>query len=86
MDTLSPGSTIRVFALNVGDTSANDLGLDGYLDNVVVDIDNGVTISNFDPILTPTNKDECKKGGWATFNTPAFPNQGQCVAWTNHHD
>ena len=29
MDLLSPGSNLRVFALNVGDTAANDVGLDG---------------------------------------------------------
>ncbi len=38
---------------------------------------------------TPSNKDECKKGGWMNLtddnNTP-FRNQGQCVAWANHHD
>lgn len=50
MDTQSAGSNIRVYALNVGDTSANDVGLDGYLDNVVVNLDsNGVTTYDFDP-------------------------------------
>ncbi len=28
----------------------------------------------------PAGKDECKKGGWATFNNPTFRNQGQCVS------
>ncbi|MGY2083463.1 hypothetical protein [Blastococcus sp. SYSU DS0539] len=28
----------------------------------------------------PVSKDECKKGGWATFNNPSFRNQGQCVS------
>jgi hypothetical protein len=49
MDTLSPGSTLRVFSLNVGDTSANDVGLDGYLDNVVVDASGDVTTFDLDP-------------------------------------
>jgi len=81
MDLLSPGSNIRVFAINVGDTSASDVGLDGYLDNVVVDLDSDVTTYDFEaaPVL-PTNKDECKGGGWKTFNNPTFKNQGQCVA------
>lgn len=88
MDLLSPGSTVRVFSINVGDTSASDQGLDGYLDNVVASIGGDVTTYNFDPALTPANKDECKNGGWKIFNTPAFPNQGQCIAWTNQtrHD
>lgn len=56
MDLISPGSNIRAFALNVGDTSGNDLDLDGYLDNVVVDTDSdGVTTYDLDPepVVTP---------------------------------
>ncbi len=36
-----------------------------------------------DPILIgpPTNKDECKKDGWKTFNNPTFKNQGACVSY-----
>ena len=34
----------------------------------------------------PTSKDQCKKGGWQTFNNPSFKNQGQCVSYVNHHD
>lgn len=50
MDNLSAGSNIRAFALNVGDTSASDIDLAGYLDNVVVDRDsNGVTVYDFEP-------------------------------------
>ena len=86
MDTLSAGSTIRAFALNVGDTSTSDVGLDGYLDKVVVDASGNVVTYDFEPALTPSDKNECKKDGWKTFNTPAFRNQGQCVAWTNHND
>lgn len=86
MDNLSAGSTIRVFSLNIGDTSASDLGLDGYLDNVVVNASGDVTTYDFEPAISPSNKDECKKNNWKTFNAPAFANQGQCVSWTNHHD
>jgi hypothetical protein len=49
MDTESPGSTIRVFAINVGDTSTNDAGLDGYIDNVVVSKTDGMTTYDFEP-------------------------------------
>lgn len=85
MDLLSAGSNIRMFALNVGDTSANDVGVDGYLDNVVVNLDSDVTTYDFEPALTPVTKNECKNGGWATFNSPFFKNQGQCVSYTNHN-
>lgn len=87
MDSLSPESNLRVYALNVGDTSANDIGLDGYLDNVVVDLDSGVTTNDFEPALTPADKGECKEGGWMSFNTPTFKNQGDCVSFvqSNSH-
>lgn len=49
MNTFSAGSNIRMFALNVGDTSTSDIGLDGYLDKVVVDTDSdGTTTFDFE--------------------------------------
>jgi hypothetical protein len=33
----------------------------------------------------PSSKNACKKGGWKTFTNPSFKNQGQCVAYYNHH-
>ena len=33
----------------------------------------------------PTTKAQCKKGGWRSFTNPRFKNQGQCVAYVNHH-
>ncbi len=86
MDLLSAGSNIRSFVLNVGDSDASDVGLDGYLDNVVVVASGDTTVSDFEPVLTPANKDACKKDGWKTFNTPVFKNQGDCVSFTNKQD
>ena len=34
----------------------------------------------------PTDKDQCKNGGWQTFTNPAFKNQGQCIKFVNHMD
>lgn len=48
MNTLSPDSNIRAFAISLGDTSASDLGLDGYFDNVVVKINNVTTTYDFE--------------------------------------
>ena len=32
----------------------------------------------------PTNKDQCKKGGWAKFTPPrTFKNQGDCIQFVN---
>ncbi len=74
---MGSGAVIRVFALNVGDTSASDVGLDGYLDNVVVDLASGATTYDFDPApTTAVTKDDCKNGGWMTLG---FKNQGQCI-------
>jgi hypothetical protein len=38
----------------------------------------GDGVTDTDP---PADKDECKKGGWATFNNPTFRNQGDCVSY-----
>ena len=82
---MGPGATLRAFALNVGDTSASDAGLDGYLDNVVVALTAGTTVYDFEPVVT--TKDECKNGGWANVvraDGTAFKNQGDCVSYTNN--
>lgn len=44
------------------------------------------TTYDFEVFSTPDDKDECKKGGWSTFNPPSGPykNQGQCVSAANH--
>jgi hypothetical protein len=62
-DEMNTGSTtgafIRVIALNVGDTSASDAGVSGYLDNVVVTTTAGTTVSDFEPgsIITNTENE-----------------------------
>ena len=34
---------------------------------------------------SPASKAQCKHGGWKTFTSPSFKNQGQCVSWVEHH-
>jgi hypothetical protein len=53
----SSSSTIRAIALNVGDTSATDAGLSGYLDNVVTDLAAEVTTYDFEPIVVDLDAD-----------------------------
>ena len=80
------GSYIRAFAINVGDTSANDEGLAGYLDNVVVNTTADETIYDFEVVNEPTLKDFCKKGGFEGLTDAlgkSFRNQGQCVSYFN---
>lgn len=59
MNALSGGSTIRVVAINVGDTSTSDAGISGYIDNVKVvtkdGIDTDTVVYDFEPKnVTPT--------------------------------
>jgi hypothetical protein len=54
MNLSSPDSNIRAFALNVGDTSTSDVGLDGYLDKVVVATGSDTTTYDFEAIASPT--------------------------------
>lgn len=50
MDTLSPGSSIRVIAINAGDTSLSDLGVSGYFDKVVLSKTSGTITYDFEPV------------------------------------
>ncbi len=40
-----------------------------------------ITVEVNNIIGPPMSKDECKDGGWITFNNPTFKNQGQCVSY-----
>jgi hypothetical protein len=74
-----------------GPTSINNPGGTG---DAIIDPDGVVdffpyltSTSSCAPILQvgpPTNKDQCKNGGWQTFNTPrTFKNQGDCIQYVN---
>ena len=62
--------------------------------NVLIDVQGTADLSNITfngqtevPAVTtgPTSKDQCKHGGWKSFASPRFKNQGQCVSWVEHH-
>jgi hypothetical protein len=60
--------------------------------DVLIDVQGTADLSNITvngqlqvPTVGPTAKSQCKKGGWKTFTSPKFKNQGQCVSWFNHH-
>lgn len=36
------------------------------------------------PLPPPTNKEQCKNGGWQAFCGPTFKNQGDCVSFVEH--
>ncbi len=70
------GSTVRTFAINVGQSNASDAGTSGYVDNVVVTLDGDTTVYDFE--VPPISKSDCRKGGYADFG---FANQGGCIAY-----
>lgn len=37
------------------------------------------------PVAPPTSKEQCKDGGWQSFNDPSFKNQGDCVSYVVSH-
>lgn len=75
------GSTVKFIAVNVGDTSTNDTGLAGYLDNVIVNINGDSNAYDFEQNpVTLTTKEACKNNGWKTSEAPIFKNQGDCVS------
>lgn len=39
-----------------------------------------VTIDNTPVVTGPTDKNQCKNGGWRNFSNPSFKNQGRCVS------
>jgi hypothetical protein len=49
------------------------------LSNIMV---NGVT--EVPAAKTPSLKDQCKHGGWKSFTSPSYKNQGQCVSHFAH--
>ena len=87
----SLNATLNWWGSSTGPTIASNTGGTG---EPIVDMDGVV---KFSPFLTtfsscapmpqigpPTNKDQCKKGGWQTFNTPrTFKNQGDCIQFVN---
>lgn len=61
--------------------------------DVVVDVQGSADLSKITfngqaevpTVSNPATKAQCKHGGWKTFTSPSFKNQGQCVSWVEHH-
>ena len=76
MKTLCPNAIVLGFGVNIGTFNP------GY--TVATDgVDFNDTTYNFEVGRRPTSKDQCKNGGWQTFNDPSFKNQGDCVSYVN---
>lgn len=72
---------------NDGFGGSNRKFTNGIVDDVKI---YNVSLGEITPTPTlvgpPTNKNQCKDGGWKTFNNPTFKNQGQCVEYVEHHN
>lgn len=86
--TASADAVMPLTTMHVIGTIADDGTMSGtWDDNYQAGSRNG-TWSTISGVATavisvgpPTNKDQCKKDGWKTFNNPIFKNQGQCVSY-----
>lgn len=80
LTSVCPNAVAVGFGVNIGTFNA---GYDVYTDLVTF---NGTTY-DFEKYSAPSDKDQCKNGGWQTFNPnrPAgpFKNQGDCIQYFN---
>lgn len=79
LKTSCPNAVVIQYGVNIGSNNP------GYVANTDAFNFNG-TVYNFELTNTPSNKDQCKDGGYVNYtdqNGNAFKNQGQCVSWTN---
>jgi hypothetical protein len=82
-----PNVRIRVTDSFVG-VRVGEPYADGYTENIDAfkfGTASGTTTFDFEPLVSPANKDECKKDGWKAFNNPTFKNQGECVSSMAKH-
>ena len=60
---------------------------DGNVDAFTFGTASDTTTFNFEStVAPPTDKDQCKNGGWQQFNAPAFKNEGDCVSSVSKND
>ncbi len=83
---ITPDGT-RAYATNEGSNTVSviDTATNTVVATIPVGvIPFGVAIAITPGIGPPTNKDQCKDGGWETFTIPRkFKNQGDCVSFVN---
>ena len=77
LQTAFPNAVVIGFGVNIGSNNPS------Y--NVLADLVTfNLTTYDFEVYSTPSTLEDCKRGGWSTFNpaTGPFKNQGQCVSST----
>ena len=75
VESACPDAVVAAYGVNVGSNNpAYDVETDLF--------DFAGTVYDFEPSVgPPTSKDDCKDGGWQTFNNPTFKNLGDCVSY-----
>lgn len=76
--TMCPNAEVVGIGVNIG---TNNPGYTVATDGVQFN----ETIYDFELGRRPTSKDDCKNGGWMTFNDPTFKNQGECIKYVNEN-
>ena len=71
---------VKTVIFRTGGPAAPDTVGNGYL------FDNLTLLSGPIPVGPPSNKNECKAGGWMAFNSPPFKNQGACVSYVQSNE
>lgn len=81
INTMCPSAVVIGFGVNIGSNNPS------YVVRTDLVNFNGTTY-NFELYSVPTNKNQCKDGGYKTFNpsTGPFTNQGQCVSYVENHE
>jgi hypothetical protein len=79
----NPGAVVQAVLINQG---SGNPGIDADVDAVTLGAGGDATTYDFEPFAAPpASKDECKDGGWARFDHPAYRNQGDCVSSLEGH-
>jgi hypothetical protein len=80
INAMCPNAVVVGFGVNVG---SNNPSYNVYTDLLTFND----TTYDFEVNSAPTDKDQCKNGGWATFNpnraAGPFKNQGDCIQYFN---
>src|SRR5579872_7228802 len=73
------------YTLHGTGTIAGDGSINGTVNNNCQTFSMGPGSATAVVVGPPTNKAQCKDGGWKTFNNPSFKNQDQCVDYVHAH-
>lgn len=73
----NPGAVVLGYGPNQG--GGNDR-LHTAVDALKIGVAGDTTTYDFEPLVSPSSKEDCKNGGWQAYNNPVFKNQGDCVS------